>query len=71
MTAEAISMSMMWKLIRLISSLLQTKIKEDGSFDRTVEFILPQDTYDENKEEIDSLFASMVPEGAEASWVDR
>lgn len=49
---------------------IQTKIKEDGSFDRTVEFILPQDTYDENKEEIDSLFASMVPEGAEASWVD-
>lgn len=50
---------------------MHTLLKEDGTYERTVEFILPQETYDENQSEIDRFFQTLTPQGAQASWVSE
>lgn len=50
---------------------INTKINVDETYERTVEFVLPKETYQKNKKEIDKFFAALIPDGGTGKWVNQ
>lgn len=50
---------------------INTTVTDDETYERTVEFVLPTETYQKNKKEIDKFFATLIPDGGTGKWVSQ
>lgn len=48
--------------------IINTTINDNGAYDRTIKFVIPNSTYDAKSEDINSFMEGLVPQGGTKEW---